>query len=128
MLDSVEEALSWLSYRSEPVAEDIKVDLGYQVEKILPAIEALSPLVEMADRLFASKGKEDRKKIKSLIRDFRQHEHEADLLEQELIYKIFKKSKDPLQVVHLVRLAETIGAIADHSQNASDMMRAMIAE
>ncbi|HDI79042.1 MAG TPA: DUF47 family protein, partial [Desulfobacteraceae bacterium] len=58
----------------------------------------------------------------------RQYEREADLLERELKYKIFSEIKDPLAVFHLVRLAEIIGSIADHAENASDRMRAMIAK
>jgi hypothetical protein len=30
-------------------------------------------------------------------------------------------------IFHLVRLSEIIGSIADHAENAGDMMRAMIA-
>ena len=66
--------------------------------------------------------------MKSLIRDIRQHEREADHLERELKSKIFTTIKDALVVFHLVRLVEHIGDIADHAQNASDRMRAMIAE
>ena len=43
-------------------------------------------------------------------------------------HKIFSTMKDPIQIYHLVRLVETIGSIADHAQNAADMMRAMIAK
>ena len=35
---------------------------------------------------------------------------------------------DPVTVFHIVRLAETIGSIADHAENAGDMMRAMVAK
>jgi uncharacterized protein Yka (UPF0111/DUF47 family) len=35
---------------------------------------------------------------------------------------------DAVTVFHLVRLAEIIGSIADHAQNAGDMMRAMISK
>ena len=34
---------------------------------------------------------------------------------------------DPVTVFHMIRLAETIGSIADHAENAGDMMRAMMA-
>ena len=35
---------------------------------------------------------------------------------------------DAVSVFHLVRLAEIIGSIADHAQNAGDMMRAMLSK
>ena len=62
-----------------------------------------------------------------MIRNIRNHEGEADNLERELKFKIFGVIKDPLTVFHLVRLIEIVGDIADHAQNASDRMRAMIA-
>lgn len=34
---------------------------------------------------------------------------------------------DPVTVSHLFRLAEILGSIADHAEDAGDMMRAMIA-
>jgi uncharacterized protein Yka (UPF0111/DUF47 family) len=34
---------------------------------------------------------------------------------------------DAVTVLHMVRLAETIGSIADHAENAGDMMQAMMA-
>ncbi len=34
---------------------------------------------------------------------------------------------DPITVFHMIRVAEYIGSIADHAENAGDMMRAMIA-
>jgi len=128
VLDSVEESLYWLSYRPQGVEDEIGEDLEFLVRKVVPTIEKLSPLVDMAMRFFKGRYKEERVRIKSLIRDIRQQEHEADHLERELIHKIFTTIKDPLQVFFLVRLVETIGSIADHAQNASDMMRAMIAE
>jgi hypothetical protein len=128
VVDGVEEALYWVSYRPEGIEGDIAEDLKFLVEKVIPAIEMLSPLVETATSFFKARYKEERVKIKSLIRDIRQQEHEADHLERELIHKIFTTIKDPMQVFFLIRLVETIGSIADHAQNASDMMRAMIAE
>jgi uncharacterized protein Yka (UPF0111/DUF47 family) len=42
--------------------------------------------------------------------------------------KIFHlKNTDPVKVINMVRITETIGFIADHAENAGDMMRAMIA-
>ncbi len=127
VIDGVEEALYWLSYKPEGIEDELKEDMIFLVEKILPAIEALSPLVDMAARYFRTGSEEMRKKIKSLIQDIRQHENEADYLERELIHKILSKIKDPPRLFYLVRLVETIGNIPDHAQNASDMMRAMIA-
>jgi predicted phosphate transport protein (TIGR00153 family) len=127
VLDAVENALFWLSYGPKGVGHGVAEDLKFLVASVIPAIEKLSPLIEMAITYFRTKSKEDRAKMKSLIREIRQHEHESDHLERELIRRIFAEIKNPLEVFHLIRLVETIGTIADHAQNASDMMRGMIA-
>ena len=128
VVDAVEESLYWLAYRPQGLEDEVGEDALFLVGKVIPAIEALSPLVEKASEFFKSPSEALRNEIKSIIRDIRQAEHEADHLERELIHKIFSTVKDPLSVFHLIRLVETIGSIADHAQNASDMMRAMIAE
>ncbi|HDZ23310.1 MAG TPA: DUF47 family protein [Desulfobacteraceae bacterium] len=81
----------------------------------------------MATVFFKNRTERQRTRMKSLIQDIRQHENEADVLERELKQKIFQEIKDALSVFHLVRLVEIVGNIADHAQNASDRMRAMIA-
>lgn len=127
VLDSVEESLFWLSFRPEAVDEQVGEDLYYLVKTVVPIIEKLAPMVEEAHSYFRSRSEERRVTIKSMIRDIRQIEKESDHLEKELKMKVFGLVKDTLQVYHLVRLVETIGDIADHAQNATDMMRAMIA-
>jgi len=97
------------------------------VDAAVPPIEELSRLVKMATEYFRSGSEKKREKMKSLIRDIRQHEKEADILEREFKAKVFTLVKDALTVYHLIHLAEIVGSIADHAQNASDRMRAMIA-
>jgi uncharacterized protein Yka (UPF0111/DUF47 family) len=55
-------------------------------------------------------------------------ENKADQMEAVIKRKAFALQNDPITIFHMVRLAETIGSIADHAQNAGDMMRAMIAK
>jgi predicted phosphate transport protein (TIGR00153 family) len=128
VLDEVEEALFWLSFRPEGIPDEVAADIHHLVEVVVPPIERLSDLVALATEYFRSKSDAQRTKMKSLIRDIRQYEREADLLERELKFKIFGTIKDALLVFHLIRLVEHVGDIADHAQNASDRMRAMIAK
>jgi predicted phosphate transport protein (TIGR00153 family) len=127
VLDEVEEALFWLSFRPEGIPAELATNMHDLVESVVPPIEKLSELVSLAIEYFKNRSEEQRTRMKGLVRDIRQHEREADHLERELKFKIFTTIKDALVVYHLVRLVEHIGAIADHAQNASDRMRAMIA-
>jgi predicted phosphate transport protein (TIGR00153 family) len=127
VLDEVEDAMFWLSFRPRGIPDEIGADLNHLVEAVIPPIEKLSDLVALATEYFRTKSEAQREKIKSLIRDIRQYEREADHLERELKYKIFATIKDALVVFHVIRLVEIVGEIADHAQNASDRMRVMIA-
>jgi len=117
----------WLSVRPGGIPDEVADDLHELVDAVIPPAEKLSELVSLATVYFRTKSEAQRTKMKSLIRDIRQHEREADLLERELKFKVFSTIKDALVVFHMVRLAEIVGNIADHAQNASDRMRAMIA-
>ncbi|OEU46412.1 MAG: TIGR00153 family protein [Desulfobacterales bacterium S3730MH5] len=127
VLDEVEDALFWLSFRPRGIPDEVAVDFQELVEAVIPPIERLPDLVALATDYFKSKSEAQRTKMKSLIRDIRQYERETDLLERELKFKIFSSIKDPLIVFHMIRLVEIVADIADHAQNASDRMRVMIA-
>jgi len=129
VLDSVEEALNWLSYRptSGIGNKEIKKALFLLVDAVLEPIEELSRLVAEAREYFDSYSEKQRGIVKDIIRNLRKREHEADTVEDELKYKVFSMETDPVAIFHLVKLAEIIGAVADHAENTGDVMRAMIA-
>ena len=127
VLDQVEAALYWLSFRPKGLPKEVAPDFLHLVDCVIPPIEELAELVRLATDFFRGKSEAQRKKMKSLIQDIRQHEKETDLLEHELKGMAFRSIKDALVVFHTVRLVEIVGDIADHAQNASDRMRAMIA-
>jgi len=127
VLDEVEEALFWLSFRPRGVPEEVAADINHLVDAVVPCIERLPELVTIATEFFRNRSEKQRGKMKSIIRDIRQREREADVLERELKFKIFGMIREALVVYHLIRLVEIVGNIADHAENASDRMRAMIA-
>jgi len=128
VLDSVEDVLNWLSYRTLPgMREEIRKDFLKLVDSVIEPIEELSRMVTEAKKYFDSYSDRQRNIVKEIIRNLRVRENEADSIEDELKLKIFSTEKDPVAVFHSVRLAETIGSIANHAENAGDMMRAMIA-
>lgn len=129
VLDAVEDSLDWISYRPEPgVPDEIQQDFFLLVDATIDPIEELVRMVKEARKYFESYSDKQRNIVKDIIRSLRNMEHEADKLEDTLKRKVFSIVKDPISVFHLVRLAEIIGDIADHAQNAGDMMRAMIAK
>jgi len=129
VLDAVEDALDWLSFRSSTgIPEALEKDFMLLVEAVMDPIEELSKMVVEARKYFSNFSEKQRRLVKSMIRTLRAHEHEVDKLEDALKEKIFNTIDDGVAVFHLVRLAEIIASIADHAENAGDMMRAMVAK
>ena len=127
VIDAAEDALDWISYRSEPgIPENLERDFFLLIDAVISPIEGLSLMVVEARKYFKTYSSKQREVVKSIIRKLRQQEHEADKMEDVVKQKVFNMNTDPVTVYHMVRLAEIIGSIADHAENAGDMMRAML--
>jgi len=117
-----------MSYRVDPgVPEVFEKELFLLVDAIIDPIEELHRMVVEARAYFSNFSEKQRVKVKDIIRKLREKEHEADQLEASIKQKAFVMDLDPITVFHMVKLAEKIGSIADHAENAGDMMRAMVA-
>ena len=129
VLDSVQDTLDWLSFRMTPgIPEALQKPLFLLVDSVIEPIEDLSRMTSEAKKYFETYSDKQRNIVKDIIHNLRKREHEADQLEDDLKFKIFSLEKNPISVFHMIKLAETIGSIADHAENAGDMMRAMIAQ
>ena len=128
VLDAVEEALDWISFRSEPgIPNALHKDFFLLVDAVLDPVEEMCRMVAEARKYFATFSEKQRSLIKEIIHTLRRQEHEADKVEDAIKAKVLNMQIDPVTVFHMIRLAETIGSIADHAENAGDMMRAMLA-
>ena len=129
VLDAVEDALDWLSYREEPgIPEQLEKDFFLLVDAVIEPIEELGKMVEEARKYFRTFSEKQRVVVKDIIHTLHKMEHHADIVEDAIKQKVFHSQLDPITVFHMVRLAEIIGSIADHAENAGDMMRAMVAK
>jgi predicted phosphate transport protein (TIGR00153 family) len=128
VIDAVEDALDWISFRSEPgIPAELEKEFVILADAVIDPIEELSKMVAEARKYFKNYSEEQRVIIKNIIRTLRQQEHEADKAEDAVKQKVLNMNIDAVTVFHMVRLAEIIGSIADYAENAGDMMRAMIA-
>jgi predicted phosphate transport protein (TIGR00153 family) len=129
VLDATETGLDWISFRSKAVIPEIlEKDFMLLVDAVIDPIEDLSKMVKEAKKYFSNFSEPQRQIVKEIIHKLRKHEHEADKLEHNINRKIFSSIDEPIVVFHLIRLSEIIGSIADHAENAGDMMRAMVAK
>jgi predicted phosphate transport protein (TIGR00153 family) len=128
VIDAVEDALDWISFRSEPgIPPELEKEFVILADSVIDPIEELSKMVVEARKYFQNYSEDQRVIIKNIIHTLHQQEHEADKAEDMVKQKALNMNMDAVTVFHAVRLAEIIGSIADHAQNAGDMMRAMIA-
>lgn len=129
VLDALEDALDWISYRAEKgIPSEVEKSFLLLVDAVIDPIEELDRMVKEARAYFKTYNEEKRTLVKDIIRNLRQMEHEADKIEDTVKRIIFNHCTDAVTVFHMVRLAEIIGSIADHAENAGDMMRAMLAK
>ncbi len=128
VMDEIEETLFWLSFKHERIPKDFMEDFKHLIDLVIKPVNKLPLLVSQSRIYFKTRANEDRNEVKNIVRDIRQWEREADFVERELKSKIFHNIKEALSVFYLIRLVELVGSIADHAENASDMMRAMIAK
>jgi len=128
VLDAMQDSLDWISIRRElGIPDSLAADIKAFVDAVTIAVEELSKMAAEAREYFKNYSRDQRTVVKNMIHSLRKKEHHADKLEDAIKKKVFDSIEDPVAVFHLVRMAEIIGAIADHAENAGDMMRAMIA-
>lgn len=129
VLDAVEDALDWISYRSEPgIPKSLEKEFLLLMEAIIDPIEELSQMVAEAGKYFDRFSEKNRKAALDIIQNLNKQEHDADKAEDMIKQKVLNMDMDAVTVFHTVRLAEIIGSVADHAENAGDMMQAMLAK
>ena len=128
VLDAVEDALDWLSFRPEHgIPKSLRKDYYLLVDAVLDPVEEMCRMVTEARKYFRNFSEKQRNTVKEIIHSLRQQEHEADKVENAIKQKVLNMTIESVIILHMIRLAETIGSIADHAENAGDMMRAMLA-
>ena len=129
VLDAVEDTLDWISYRSETkIPAELEKDFALLVNAVIDPIENLALMVAEAREYFKSYSEKQRAVVKNIIHTLHQQEREVDKFEDIIKRKVFNMEIDAVTIIYLVRLTEIIGSIADHAQNAGDMMSAMLSK
>ncbi len=98
---------------------------------VLKTVVAMQNAVgNIKDLVETSFVKREREQTKQFIYKVHEGEWKADQKKNEItkgIYKLEKKL-DPMDVYHLLKIADWVDDIADHAENVSDWLRAMIAK
>lgn len=128
ILDSVGKALKWLSYKPESkIPDELQKEFLLLLDSAIDPIEELSEMVQEAREYFRKQSNKQRLAVKRIIAGIRDMNGTTQDIEHRFTHNIFRTIKDPILLFHLTRLTEIIASIANHAENAGDMMRAMIA-
>ncbi|MDL1955786.1 MAG: TIGR00153 family protein [Candidatus Desulfofervidus auxilii] len=126
ILDSAEDTVVWLTFKQGVVLKEIKQDFKNLLDVCIEAVLILSEAVYLMPRAVGFI-KRDKDLVIKKIREVRQKEWESDQIAQGIIKAVFNLKVDCLTLHHLLETTKYIGDIADHAENAADIMRVMIA-
>lgn len=127
ILDRAEDVVIWLSFKRGVVIKEVREDLLGLLDTSIESVEILFNAVKMTTEAFGFI-KKKREDIKETIRTVRHKEWESDQIAQCMVRKLFElKDVDFITIHHVLTAGGYIGNIADHAENAADIIRVIIA-
>lgn len=130
ILDTAEDVTVLMDMKRTHIPKDIKTNFKMVMKKALAIVETLSNALDMFNFMLESSfGGKTREDIKKVIHQIHKLEHESDRIEKKISKQLFNMKKlDPITVMHLLKITDRMGCIADHAENAGDRIRAMLAK
>jgi len=131
ILDHAENLARMLDLRHTKIPKELQKVFIDHAKAVIKTVEAMEDAVgNIRDLVETSFVKREREQTKEYVRKVHKFEWEADQKKYEAtkgIYKLEKKL-DPMDVYHLLKIADWVDDIADHAENVADWLRAMIAK
>ena len=131
ILDHAENLAHMLDMRHTKIPKELQpvfIDHAKLVVKTVKAMEdAVSNIRDLVESSFV---KREREQTKQYIYKVHEMEYKADKKKYDLTKGIYSMEKklDPMDVYHLLKIADWVDDIADHAENVADWLRAMIAK
>jgi len=135
ILDSAEDIVVWLSFKQGVILQCVKKEFLALLEICIQSVWVLIEAVHLMPKAIGFI-RRDRELIKEKIREVRQREWESDQIAQCIVKTIFNLPRvdcafksgyiECLTIHHLLETTKFIGHIADHAENAADILRIMI--
>ncbi len=131
ILDHAENLVKMLDMRHTKIPKELQNFFIEHSNLVMKTVRAMEDAVcNIKDLVQTSFVKRERQQTKEFIYKVHEYEYKADEKKYEMtlgIYKLEKKLK-PMDVYHLLKIADWVDDIADHAENVADWLRAMIAK
>ena len=131
ILDHAENLVEMLDMRHTKIPKKLRDLYIKHADKVFQTAEAMENAVgHIRGVLQTSFMGRERGEAKEIIHEVHQKEWEADQVNKEIVRGIYEmeNSLKPMDVYHLIKIADWMDDIADHAENAVDWLRAMIAK
>ena len=132
ILDYAEDVAVLLTMKRTCVPKEVADDMKKLIDKIIDCVGAYQKVMShMEDLVKVSFGGRERDLAKNLIKDIHKYEHQADMIEFAISKELFNMSSDvldPVSIIHLLKVVDRMGGIANKTENAGDRIRAMLAK
>jgi predicted phosphate transport protein (TIGR00153 family) len=130
ILDHAENLVKMLDMRHTKIPKELQEVFISHIKLVMKTVEAMQDAVgNIRDLVETSFVKREREQTKKYIYKVHELEWKADQKKYEMTREIYnlEKKLDPMDVYHLLKIADWVDDIADHAENVSDWLRAMIA-
>jgi predicted phosphate transport protein (TIGR00153 family) len=131
ILDHAENLVKMLDMRHTTIPKELQEVFISHVKLVMKTVDAMQDAVgNIKDLVETSFVKREREQTKKYIYKVHELEWKADQKKYELTKGIYnlEKKLDPMDVYHLLKIADWVDDIADHAENVADWIRAMIAK
>ncbi len=130
ILDHAENLVKMLDMRHTKIPKELQGVFVEHAKLVVKTVKAMEDAVEnIRDLVETGFVKREREQTKEFVHKVHEYEWKADQKKYEMtkgIYKLEKKL-DPMDMYHLLKIADWVDDIADHAENVADWLRAMIA-
>ena len=130
ILDHAENLAIMLDLRHTKIPKELQEVFIDHAKLVVKTVKAMEEAVEnIRDLVETGFVKREREQTKEFVHKVHDYEWKADQKKYEMtkgIYRLEKKL-DPMDMYHLLKIADWVDDIADHAENVADWLRAMIA-
>ena len=131
ILDHAENLVKMLDMRHTKIPKELQEVFISHLKLVMKTVDAMQDAVgNIRDLVETSFVKREREQTKKYIYKVHEFEWKADQKKYEMTQGIYnlEKKLDPMDVYHLLKIADWVDDIADHAENVADWIRAMIAK